>query len=357
VLWSFVYLAFCRLLQLLVLRVHSPERKELEILVLRHELAIARRQLARPQPSAADRALLAVLSRALPRGRWSAFSVSPKTLLRWHRQLVARRWTYGNGLPGRPPLDRELEALIVRLARENPRWGYQRILGELRKLGLRASATSVRSVLKRHGIPPAPRRAGPSWRAFLRAQAASMIACDFFTVDTVGLRRLYVLFFIELHSRRVRLAGCTSIPHGSWVTQQARNLTIDLVDRDRPLRFLVHDRDTKFSAAFDEVFRTEKVEIIRAPVKAPNANAHAERFIRTVRSDCLDWLLIVGRRQLERVLREYVDHYNRERPHRALELRAPEASPKLVPLRPPSQIAVRRRDRLGGLIHEYALAV
>lgn len=187
-LWSFLYLTVCRLFQLLVLRLHSPARKEVEILVLRHELAIARRQLGRARPRAADRALLAALSRALPRARWSAFSVSPKTLLRWHRQLVARRWTYGNRRPGRPSLDGELEALIVRLARENPRWGYQRILGELRKLGLRASATSVRSVLKRHGIPPAPRRAGPSWRAFLRAQAASMIACDFFTVDTVGFR-------------------------------------------------------------------------------------------------------------------------------------------------------------------------
>jgi transposase InsO family protein len=356
VLWSFFYLVFCRLFQLLVLRAHSSEHKEVEILVLRHELAIARRDLARPQPSAADWGLLAALSRALPRGRWSAFSVTPKTLLRWHRRLVARRWTYGNRLPGRPPLDRELEALIVRLARENPRWGYQRIVGELRKLGLRASATSVRSLLKRHGIPPAPRRADLSWRAFLRAQAASMIACDFFTVDTVGLRRLYVLFFIELHCRRVRLAGCTSNPNGSWVTQQARNLMIDLPDRNRPLRFLVHDRDAKFSAAFDEVFRSEGVEIIRTPVKAPNANAHAERFIRTVRSDCLDWLLIFGRRQLGRVLREYVDHYNSERPHRALALRAPDPSPKVVPLRPPSQIAVRRRDRLGGLIHEYALA-
>jgi transposase InsO family protein len=183
-----------------------------------------------------------------------------------------------------------------------------------------------------------------------------MVACDFFTVDTVWLRRLYVLFFMELHSRRVRLAGCTENPCGVWVTQQARNLTMELVDRKRPLRFVVHDRDTKFSAAFDEVFRTEGVEIIRTPVRAPNANAHAERFIRTVRSDCLDWLLIFGRRQLEGVLREYTDHYNRERPHRALELRAPDSSSTVVQLRPPGQIAVRRRDRLGGLIHEYALA-
>src|ERR671936_1544989 len=164
-----------------------------------------------------------------------------------------------------------------------------------------------------------------------------MIACDFFTVDTVGLRRLYVLFFIELHSRRVRLAGCTPNPSGGWVTQQARNLTMDLADRNRPLCFLVHDRDAKFGAAFDEVFRTEGVEIIRTPIKAPNANAHAERFIRTVRSDCLDWLLIFGWRQLERVLREYVNHYNRERPHRALDLRAPDSSSTVVQLRPPGQ--------------------
>jgi putative transposase len=183
-----------------------------------------------------------------------------------------------------------------------------------------------------------------------------MIACDFFTVDTVGLRRPYVLFFIELHCRRVRIAGCTPNPNGSWVTQQARNLAIDLIDRKRPTRFLLHDRDAKFSTAFDEVFRTEGIEIIRTPVKAPNANAYAERWVRTVRRECLDWFLIFSRRQLERVMREYVDHYNRERPHRALELRAPHASPKVVPLRPPGQIAVLRRDRLGGLIHEYALA-
>jgi putative transposase len=254
-----------------------------------------------------------------------ASSVSPQTLLRWHRRLVARRWTYGDARPGRPPLDRELEALIVRIARENPRWGYQRIVGELRKLGLGVSATSVRSILKRRKIPPAPRRADSSWRAFMRAQASSMIACDFFTVDTVGLRRLYVLFFIELHSRGVRLTGCTPNPSGNWVTQQAQNLMIARPDQKPGPRFLVHDRDVKFSAAFDEVFRTEGVQIIRTPLRAPNANAHAERFVRTVGSECLDWLLILGRRQLEHVLREYVDHYNRERPHRALDMQAPNA--------------------------------
>jgi putative transposase len=354
VIWSFLNRAVCGVFQLLALRLRSSERKELEILVLRHELAIARRQLGRPRPSAADRALLAALSRALPRSAWSAFAVSPKTLLRWHRRLLRRHWTYDH--LGRPPLDAELQSLIVRFARENPRWGYRRIVGEIRKLGLRVSATSVRSVLKRREIPPAPRRSGPTWRTFLRAQAQSVIACDFLTVDTVGLRRFYVLFFIELHTRRVHLAGATENPSGTWTTQQARNLMIDSCAQERPVHFLIHDRDAKFSGAFDEVFQTEGIQVIRTPIRAPNANAHAERFVRTLREECLDWLLILSRRQLERVLREYVDHYNRERPHRALGLRAPQPSPQLLPLGPRHQTAVRRRDRLGGLVHEYAWA-
>jgi transposase InsO family protein len=356
VVWSFLYRAICGVFQLLALRLRSSERNELEILVLRHELAIARRQLGRPRPSAADRALLAALSRALPRSAWSAFAVSPKTLLRWHRRLLARHWTYDRRGIGRPQLDAELQSLIARLACENPRWGYRRIVGELGKLGLRVSATSVRSVLKSRAIPPAPRRSGPTWRTFLRAQAQSVIACDFLTVDTVWLRRFYVLFFIELGTRRVHLAGTTANPSGAWVTQQARNLMIDGCSRDSPSRFLIHDRDSKFSAAFDEVFRSEGIRVIRTPVRAPNANAHAERFVRTLREECLDWLLILSRRHLERVLREYVDHYNHERPHRALELRPPEPSTQVIPLRPRHEAGVSRRDRLGGLIHEYAWA-
>ena len=354
-LWSFLYQGLCATFWLLAFRFRSSERKEVEILVLRHELAIARRRLGRPRPSVADRALLAALSRALPRSRWSAFAVSPKTLLRWHRRMVARRWTYARRGLGRPPLDAKLQQLILRLARENPRWGYRRIVGELRKLGLRVSATSVRSVLKRGRVPPAPRRSGPSWRMFLRAQAQSVIACDFLTVDTVSLRRFYVLFFIELHTRRVRLADITQSPSGTWTTQQARNVVIDSAAREPSVRFLIHDRDAKFSAAFDEVFRTEGIRVIRTPFRAPNANAHAERFVRTLREECLDSLLIVGRRQLERVLREYLDHYNRERPHRALDLRPPQPS-QVIPLRPQPDAAVQRRNRLGGLIHEYAWA-
>lgn len=353
---SFLYKVACGAFQLLALRLRSSERKELEILVLRHELAIARRQLGRPRPSAPDRVLLAALSRALPRSAWSAFAVSPKTLLRWHRRLVSRRWTYDRRGPGRSPLDAELQSLIVRLARENPRWGYRRIVGELRKLGLRASATSVRSVLKRHEIPPAPRRSGPSWRTFLRTQAQGIIACDFLTVDTVWMRRFYVSFFHRAaHApsppRRNNREPERDVDHSAGAQPDD-----DGCGREPPLRLLIHDRDAKFSAAFDEVFRTEAIQVIRTPVRVPNANAYPERFVRTLREECLDWLLILGRRQLERVLREYVEHYNHERPHRALELHAPQPSPQVIPLHPRPQTAVRRRDRLGGLIHEYAWA-
>jgi putative transposase len=183
-----------------------------------------------------------------------------------------------------------------------------------------------------------------------------MIACDFFTVETASLRRLYVLFFIELGTRRVRLAGLTSNPDGRWVAQKARNLVMDLTEQGKPLRFVVHDRDAKFTAAFDEVFRSEGATVIKTPIRAPNANAHAERWVRTVREECLDWLLILGRRQLERVLRTYVDHYNRQRPHRTLGLTAPDPPGELISLTSPSPARVSRTDRLGGLLHEYARA-
>jgi putative transposase len=303
----------------------------------------------------ADRAILAALSRALPRSSWGSFRVRPETLMRWHRRLVARRWTYSTRRRGRPPLERELVALIVRLARENPRWGYQRIAGELAGLGFRASATSVRRVLRRHGLFPAPRRGGLPWRTFLRQQAQSMIACDFLTVDTVWLKRIYVLFFIELGSRRVHLAGCTSHPDGRWVAQQARNVTMTLAERNQRVRFVIHDRDVKFTGAFDRVFQAEGARVIHTPVQAPNANAYAERFVGTLRRECLDWLLIFTRRQLEWTLRIYIDHYNRQRPHRALDLRPPD--PLAKPIVPHARPAyVHRRDRLGGLLHEYELA-
>jgi len=230
----------------------------------------------------------------------------------------------------------------------------QRIVGELAGVGVRISATSVAKILRESGLPPAGARAQLSWHEFLRAHATSMLVCDFFTVETLWLGRLYVLFFIELDTRRVHLAGCSAHPDGPWTTQQARQLAWSVSEQVKPIRFLLHDRDSKFGRAFDEVFRSEGVEIIRTPFRAPNANAFAERWVDTVRRDCLDWLLITSRRQLEHVLRVYVDHYNRHRPHRALDLTPPIPRPRppRAGSNPPDQL--HRRDRLGGLIHEYA---
>jgi hypothetical protein len=234
--------------------------------------------------------------------------------------------------------------LILRGARENPHWGDQRIAGELRKLGISISASTVRRVQLRARLGPAPRRDGPSWRQCLRQQAASIMACDFFCVETMLLRRIYVLFFIELGTRRVHLAGLTARPTGAWVAQQARNLSMSGVLRQ--MRFLIRDRDSKYTAAFDTIFTNEGLRVIRTPMRTPVANAYAERFVRTVRNECLDWLLILNQRQLERVLRTYIEQYS-EQPHRALELRPPTPTP-----RPPIG-SIRRHDQLGGLIHEY----
>jgi transposase InsO family protein len=260
-------------------------------------------------------------------------------------------------------VDAETTALVLRLARENPRWGYRRIQGELIKLGVRLAASTIARIMKDHGLGPALRRSGPTWRAFLRTQASHIVATDFFTVDTVLLNRLYVLFFIEFGRRRLWITGVTAHPNGNWVTQQARNVTGDFVDKGIDVKFLVRDRDTKYVANFDEVFRSEGAQILRTPFRTPNANAYAERFVRTIRSECLDHLLIVNARHLERILRSYARHYNRYRPHQSLSQEVP------VPTLPSSLLAatslqpshsdrlhVRRRDRLGGLIHEYELA-
>jgi transposase InsO family protein len=248
--------------------------------------------------------------------------------------------------------------LIVRLARENTGWGYVRIVGELRKLGISVSATLVRSVLADAGIPPAPERDRQSWRTFLRQQGESMLACDFLAVDTVWLRSLYVLVFLSIGSRRVEYLACTSNPDTAWMLQQARNLLIDLDERGRRVRFLLHDRDTKFSAAFDAVFGSEGIRIIRTPVGTPNANAHVERWVGSVRRECLDRLLIAGHRHLEHVLRVYALHYNPGRPHRALDLQPPDPPAAVAARGDPvaALTGVQRRDHLGGLIHEYELA-
>ncbi len=352
-LWSFVYLAVRGVLGLVVLAVRPKRSKDLEILVLRHELAVLRRQSARPRLTSADRAFLAALSRLLPRAAWASFSVRPETLLGWHRRLIARRWTYPSSRIGRPPLDPSVVALILRLASENPRWGYQRIAGELKGLGVRVSATTVRTVLIQAGVPPAPDRGGMSWRTFLRQQAATTLSCDFLTVETAFLQRIYVLFFVSLATRRIEYVACSSNPDGAWTAQQARNLLMQLGD-DQRFRLLIHDRDSKFGGGFDEVFRSEGVRVIRTPVRAPNANAHAERWVRTVRADCLDHLLIFGRRHLERVLRVYIRHYNGHRPHRALGLTPPDRPDQVPMLVHPGDL--HRQDLLGGLIHEYRIA-
>jgi putative transposase len=345
--FSFLYLAVRALLGALVRSRRGLHVRDIELLVLRHELEILRRQVARPKLGMPDRALLAAAACHLPRSSRGVLLVTPRTLLRWHQALVRRKWRQTARRPGRPKLPAEVRELVWRLARENPRWGHRRICGELAKLGFDVSPTSTRRLLAHARLEPAPRRSGPSWREFLRAQAASIVACDFFTVESLFLRRYYVLFFIAHASRRVWFAGCTTNPSGAWVAQQARNLGLDLSDRG--VRFLIRDRDSKYSATFDEVLRSERIRTVKTPVRAPRANAIAERFVRTVRSECLDWLLILNRRHLERVLRVYVDHYNTQRPHRGVGLHPPDR----INLAAQTVGEIRRRDRLGGLIHEY----
>jgi putative transposase len=338
--------------RLLVLQGDGDGAKDLEVLVLRQQLRVLRRQAGRPRFTALDRALLAAASRALPRDRWASFLVTPQTLLRWHRELVRRKWTYGKEhMPGRPPIDPQTVELIVRMARENPRWGCMRICGELRKLGIRVGATTIRTLLRRRGLGPAPRRSGPSWAQFLRAQAEGVVAGDFFTVETIWLQTLYVLFFIQLSTRRVVAAEVTARPDSAWVTQQARNAAMDLSDRGVPGRFLLRDHDAKFTRSFDEVFGSGGGQVLRTPIRAPKANAYAERWVQTVRAECLDWTLVLGQRHLRRLLRGYIRHYNQQRPHRSLALAVPEAGePKSPELNPRE---VRRRKVFGGLIHEY----
>jgi putative transposase len=352
---SFLYWAVRRLFELLVLVGSSDRAKEIEILLLRHELQVLRRQVGRPRVGAADRALLAALSQLLPPVNRRSFLVQPATLLRWHRELVRRHWTYPGRPPGRPSVAPQTRQLVLRLAAENPTWGYKRIHGELVGLGISLSPTSVWNILHRHGIEAAPRRASVSWREFLHQQAAGIVECDFFTVETLWLRRLHVLFFIGIERRRVHLAGVTASPNSAWVEQQARNLIMTLAERGERPRFLIRDRDSKFTAAFDEIFRSEGIRVIRAPVAAPRAKAHAERWVGSVRRECLDRILIVSRKHLEVVLREYVAYYNTHRPHRSLKQRPPLLKPAPVSAHD-VESSVRRRDRLGGLLHEYQLA-
>jgi putative transposase len=351
VLLALLYAILRLLIDLLILRGRPTADRDLELLALRQELLVLRRTARRPRWRTADRLILAALGRKLSAG--ALLLVQPATILGWHRALVRHRWAaFGRRRgPGRPELPAEGRELVLTLARENPLWGYERIRGELLKLGHRVSSTSIRNVLRRHRIPPAPRRAGLSWRRFLRAHGRAILACDYFTVDTVFLKRLYVLFFLELASRRLLFTACGEHPGGAWAAQQARNLVWQLQEAEVKPRFLIHDRDSNFPAAFDAVFRAEGLEVIRTPARAPNANARCERWISSVRRECLDWLLIVGRRHLEEVLAEYVEHYNGHRPHRSLQLRAPRG-PTVIPA--PTGREVVRQTRVHGLINEYS---
>jgi putative transposase len=350
---SLVYLLLRQILQMLTQLARDGGAKDVELLVLRHQVAVLRRQVHRPDLQPADRVVLAALSRLLPRQRWTAFFVTPATLLRWHRQLIARHWTYPHARPGRPPVNREIRELVLRLAAENPTWGHRRIQGELTGLGHRIAASTVWKILHRAGVDPAPRRTGPTWKQFLTAQAHTMLACDFFTVDTVLLKRIHILFFIELATRQVHVVGVTTHPTGAWVAQQARNLLMNLEQQTDELRFLLRDRDTKFTAAFDAVFTAAGIDVLRTPPQAPTANAYAERWVGTVRRECTDRILIAGERHLTNVLTEYTKHYNSHRPHRTLGQRPPNPPPQAVDL---NAARVQRRPILGGLINEYSQA-
>jgi transposase InsO family protein len=348
------------LFDILTVSLKVDSDKDLEIMVLRHQVRILQRKVDKtPRLSRSEKLILAVLAhkfRTGVKGVRSRLSEAlllfkPDTILKWHRELVKRKWTFKPGPgAGRPRTVAELEALVIRLAQENPRWGADRIHGELKKLGFNLGPTTVRAILARHGIPPAPERSkrSSSWRHLLAHYKDQILACDFFTVETVRLQTLYVLFFLDVGSRQVYLSGCTSHPTSTWVTQQARQLVWSLAEKHALKRFLIHDGDTKFTRSFDVMFSSEGIAILLTPFQAPNANAFAERWVRSVRQECLDHVLIINERHLQRVLKDYIAYYNVERPHQGLAQQTPMPHPPNCLSGP-----IQRREVLGGIIHEY----
>ncbi len=349
-----LYLIFVRLCGWLILLGRSSASKDAELLVLRHEVAVLRRTHPRPRLDWADRAVLAALIRLLPTQLRAHRLVSPSTVLRWHRRLVTAKWTYPNRT-GRPPVSAEIATLIERLATENNGWGYQRIQGELLKLGHRVSASTIRRVLRALKIPPAPQRhTDTTWRKFLRTQASTMLATDFFHVDcAVTLQRLYCLFVMEVGSRYVHILGVTPNPDGPWTTQQIRNLLMDLGDRAAEFRFLVRDRAGQYTASFDTVLADAGIQVVKIPPRSPRANSYAERFVLTARTEVTDRMLIFGERHLRTVLAQYETHYNGRRPHRSRQLRPPRPDHPVADL---PRARIQRRPVLGGLINEYERA-
>src|SRR6266705_975989 len=346
-----LYLIFARLCSWLVLLGRSSASKNAELLVLRHEVAVLRRASPRPRLDWADRAVLAALIRLLPARLRMHRLVTPGTVLRWHRRLVTRKWTYPNRI-GRPPVSAEIATLIKRLATENRGWGYNRIQGELLKLGHRVGASTIRRVLKALKIPPAPKRhTDAAWRQFLHTQASTMLATDFFHMDcAVTLQRLYCLFVMEVGTRYVHILGITANPDGPWTVQQIRNLLMDLGDRATGFRFLVRDRAGQFTTSFDAVLADAGIEAVKIPPRSPRANAYAERFVLTARTEVTDRMLIFCQRHLRTILAQYEAHYNGRRSHGSRQLRPPRPDHLAADL---TQERIRRRAVPGGLINEY----
>ena len=356
--FSVVYLVVRGVLGCLMVLARREVSKDAELLVLRHENAVLRRQIGRVRYQPGDRLWLAALPRLIPRHRWGeVFAVTPATLLAWHRRLVARKWDYASRQrPGRPSTAAAIRELLIRMATENPAWGHRRVQGELIKLGHRIAPSTVWQILHDAGIDPAPRRTGPTWKQFLTAQARGILAADFVHVDTVLLRRIYALIVIEHGSRRAHLAGVTAHPDGAWTTEAARNFLMDLGQRTASVKFLIRDRAGQFTDSFDAVFTAEGIRILLSPPQAPRANAVCERTIGTLRRELFDRLLIVDEHHLRLVLTEYLIHYNTARPHRTLG-QLPPAQAHAWPLQIDlAEHRLRRKQVLGGLTHEYQIA-